>query len=302
MQSGNATIQGSTVTITGTGSVTLLASQAAAGNYAAGSQTATFSVAVEAQTITFTQPTSPVSYGAAPITLSANATSGLSVTFSVVSGPATVTGNTLSITGAGTVVVAANQNGNADFSAAPAVTRSITVNMVLPAIGLSATPNPVLLQNNVTLTGTVSSTVSTPTGSVTFLEGSTQLGTAPVIGGIATLNTSSLTAGPDPISAVYSGDTDSNSNQQHSQRDSSRFQSSHGQQRFFADSAAWRHCNLHAGLWFDWRQHLAGRSYFLGQRPANRRYREFLSIFAGCGQRCYDGHSDDSDGKPERYA
>ena len=45
--------------------------------------------------ITFTAPASPVTYPVAPIALSATASSGLPVTFSVLSGPALVNGNTL---------------------------------------------------------------------------------------------------------------------------------------------------------------------------------------------------------------
>jgi hypothetical protein len=52
----------------------------------------------------------------------------LTVTFSVVSGPGTVSGSTLTITGTGTVVVAANQAGNANYTAATQVTHSIVVN------------------------------------------------------------------------------------------------------------------------------------------------------------------------------
>ena len=66
--------------------------------------------------------------GAPPITLSATASSGLPVTFSVTSGPGTVSGNSLTITGAGTVVVAANQAGNASYSAAATVSHTIVVN------------------------------------------------------------------------------------------------------------------------------------------------------------------------------
>jgi N-acetylneuraminic acid mutarotase len=83
---------------------------------------------VKAQTISFTAPTTPVTYGVKPITLAATASSGLAVTFSVVSGPAKVSGSTLTITGAGTVVVAANQPGNSTYAAAPEVTRTIVVN------------------------------------------------------------------------------------------------------------------------------------------------------------------------------
>jgi hypothetical protein len=141
--SGPATISSSTVTLTGAGAVVLQASQVAAGNYTAGTQTATVTVAKESQTITFTAPTSPVNYGVAPITLSGSASSGLAITFSVVSGPGTISGSTLTITGVGTVVVAANQAGNANYAAATQVTQSITVNQATQTINFTATTSPV---------------------------------------------------------------------------------------------------------------------------------------------------------------
>jgi N-acetylneuraminic acid mutarotase len=141
--SGSATISGSTVTLTGAGSVVLQASQVAAGNYTAGTQTATVTVATESQTITFTAPTSPVNYGVAPITLSASASSGLAVAFNVVSGPGTVSGSTLTITGVGTVVVAANQAGNTNYAAATQVTQSIVVNQATQTITFTAPTSPV---------------------------------------------------------------------------------------------------------------------------------------------------------------
>jgi arabinogalactan endo-1,4-beta-galactosidase/N-acetylneuraminic acid mutarotase len=122
----------STLTITGSGAVVIAANQTGNVNYNTAPQVKrTIAVNKAAQTITFTQPTSPVTYGVKPITLSATASSGLAVSFSVVSGPGTVSGtdnSTLTITGAGTVVVAANQAGNANYSAAPQVERSIIVN------------------------------------------------------------------------------------------------------------------------------------------------------------------------------
>jgi hypothetical protein len=56
--------------------------------------------------------------GVAPLTLSASASSHLPVGFVVVSGPATVSGTKLTITGTGSVQVEAIQNGNATFAAA----------------------------------------------------------------------------------------------------------------------------------------------------------------------------------------
>jgi hypothetical protein len=90
------------------------------------------------QTITFIAA-SPVTFGVAPITLSATATSGLAVTFSVLSGPGTVTpSGVLTVTGAGTIVVAANQSGGNGFGAAPQVTQSIVVNKATPVVAWSA--------------------------------------------------------------------------------------------------------------------------------------------------------------------
>jgi hypothetical protein len=73
------------------------------------------------------------------------------------------------------------------------------------------TPNPTAanLNENVTLTATVSGVVGVPTGTVTFLSGTTQVGTATLnSNGVATYSTASLPAGTDSITASYSGDSD----------------------------------------------------------------------------------------------
>ncbi|MGA2889383.1 MAG: sugar-binding protein [Terracidiphilus sp.] len=129
--SGPGTVSGNTLTVTGVGTIVVAANQVGNGSYAAAPQV-THSIVVNqaSQTITFAAPISPVTYGVSPITLSASASSGLAVTFSVVSGPGTVSGNTLTVTGAGTVVVAANQAGNGTYTAAAQVTHSVVVNAV----------------------------------------------------------------------------------------------------------------------------------------------------------------------------
>jgi hypothetical protein len=208
---GPATVSGSTVTLTGAGTVVLQASQSASGNYAAATQNATFAVAAASQAITFPAPASPITYGAAPVSLSASSSSGLTVTFSVLSGPASVSGSTLTITGAGTVVVAADQAGNSNYAAATEVTHSVTVSKAAPSVGLTASPNPVLVQNAVTLTATVAASAGAPTGSVVFLDGPTTLGTVSLNGGIATLGISTLASGSHLLTAVYSGDGNFNS-------------------------------------------------------------------------------------------
>jgi hypothetical protein len=118
-----------TVLAAGTQTLSVIFTPANTTDYSTAAKTVQLTVNKAAQTIAFTQPTSPVTYSGTPITLtlSADSTSGLEANFSVASGPATVSGSTLKITGVGTVVVAANQAGSANYLAAPQVTRSITV-------------------------------------------------------------------------------------------------------------------------------------------------------------------------------
>jgi Bacterial Ig-like domain (group 3)/FG-GAP-like repeat len=201
---GPATISGSTVTLTGAGTVVLQASQSTNGNVA--TQNAAFTVAKEAQTIAFAAPASPVSVGAAPVALSATASSGLPVTLSVLSGPATIAGSTLTFTGVGTVVVAADQAGNQNILAAPEVTHTIVVNKGLPVVTLTPSQNPAFLLNPVTLSATVSYAAATPTGSVVFSNGTAVLGTEPLIAGVASITLSTLPLGANSITAAYSGD------------------------------------------------------------------------------------------------
>ena len=122
-----------------------------------------FNVEQATQTITFTALPSPVTFGVSPIMLSATASSGLPVTFSVISGPATVSGSTLTITGAGTVVVAANQAGNADHTAAAQVTQTIVVNKAMPSLSLTVAPAKPVYGTLVTFTGSSAPAGSTST-------------------------------------------------------------------------------------------------------------------------------------------
>jgi len=87
---------------------------------------------------------------------------------------------------------------------------TLTVNKATPTVSLQSSVNPVLPKNAVTLTATVSSGISTPTGTVTFLDGTTALGTGPLVNGVGTLTTSTLAVGSHSITAVYPGDANFN--------------------------------------------------------------------------------------------
>jgi hypothetical protein len=72
---------------------------------------------------------------------------------------------------------------------------------------LSSSPNPSVFGQSVTFTATVSSSAeSAPTGTVTFLDGATNLGSSMLASGQATFTTSSLAIGSHFISGQYNGD------------------------------------------------------------------------------------------------
>jgi M6 family metalloprotease-like protein len=174
------------------------------GSSTCGSATATavnVTVTQAAQTISFAPPSSALTFGASPLTLSASASSGLPVTFSV-TGPATVNGATLTITGAGSVVVTANQAGNGNYAAAAPVSQTIVVAKAIPAIGLTSSASGA----SVTLTATATGSAVKPTGQVTFFNGTTQLGVSALNSGAASLVVT-LPAGQNSVTASYAGDS-----------------------------------------------------------------------------------------------
>ncbi len=169
--SGPATIAGNTLTITGTGTIVLSASQAAATSYAAATASTSFAVGAATPTLAFaTIPNH--TFGDAPFTVTATSASSGAVTYSVTSGPATVSGNTVTLTGAGTVVLSASQAASASYTAATAST-SFTV-AAAPVLDFSMSTPTTTQTQSVTRGGAATFTFSfAPTsgaypGTVTF--------------------------------------------------------------------------------------------------------------------------------------
>ncbi|HEY3104654.1 MAG TPA: Ig-like domain-containing protein, partial [Pyrinomonadaceae bacterium] len=119
------TYSGSSTAPTNAGSYEVVASLTN-DNYAATAVTGTLAIAKASQTISFDPLTGRV-YGDAPFNINAVATSGLQISFSLVSGPATITGNTITLTGTGIVTVRASQSGNSNYNPAADVTRAFNV-------------------------------------------------------------------------------------------------------------------------------------------------------------------------------
>lgn len=129
--SGPATIhpQTNVLTITGTGSVTIRAMQPGNNLYdTAAFVQQSFTINKALQTITFSA-IADQNFGNAPVALNATSTSGLPITYSIVSGPATVSGNLATLTGLGTITIRASQAGDTNYLPATAVDRSFCTNV-----------------------------------------------------------------------------------------------------------------------------------------------------------------------------
>ncbi|MEI8284644.1 MAG: hypothetical protein WCG52_06585, partial [bacterium] len=132
-----------TGTVLGAGNQTLstIFTPSDAANYNTGNRSVTLVVGKGNQTIGAFNALGDKVYGISPFVVTApTANSNLSVMISVKSGPATISANnTVTLTGVGTVMLAANQVGSANFNAATEVTTSFAVtkgNQTIGAFGL----------------------------------------------------------------------------------------------------------------------------------------------------------------------
>ncbi|MFO1108830.1 MAG: Ig-like domain repeat protein [Bradyrhizobium sp.] len=108
---------------------------------------------------------------------------------------ATSAGTKINTTGAVTSI----EGGSGNYS-----TATLTVGAVAStSTALVSSLNPSQAGQMVTFTATVTSSGGTPTGSVSFLDNATVLGTAPLSGGVAVFSISTLATGSHPIRASY---------------------------------------------------------------------------------------------------
>jgi hypothetical protein len=140
LQSVVTTATASTGTLSPSSTDSVYAAYGGDGNYAASQSTPAVlsSVVQSSQTITFPNP-GPLTYGVAPVTLAATASSGLAVTYALISGPGVVSGNTLTITDVGSIVVQASQAGSTSYTAAPSVQITIAVSGITIPVGDTST-------------------------------------------------------------------------------------------------------------------------------------------------------------------
>src|SRR5207244_3478529 len=144
--SGNCTVTGSTVHITGAGSCTVTASQTGDSNFNAATDVPQpFSIARAGQTITFAALPGKT-FGDPDFSVSATASSTLAVSFGA-SGNCSATGSTVHITGAGSCTITASQAGDSNFNPGADVPRSFSIAKATPTVNV-ACPSGVIYDGN----------------------------------------------------------------------------------------------------------------------------------------------------------
>jgi hypothetical protein len=109
---------------------------------------------------------------------------------------------------AGSYTVVARFPGSPDYAATQSVPVNFTIGRGGATVALDLSGNSAVFGQLVTFVATVTA-AGTPSGSVSFFDGTTPLGTVPLdSSGRATLTPSSLSPGSDAITASYSGDSD----------------------------------------------------------------------------------------------
>jgi hypothetical protein len=125
---------------------------------------------------------------------------------SVSNNSAQFTVSTLSV---GTHAITAQYSGDTNFSGSTSAPIPETVNPGSVAVSVSSSSNPSIYGQAVTFTASVQPMLvtTTPTGTVTFMNGTANLGIVPLTNGMAQFTTAVLYAGQNTITAKYGGDT-----------------------------------------------------------------------------------------------
>jgi RHS repeat-associated protein len=162
-------------------------------------------------TVTATSPSIYASVGTATVTQNGTLVGTATMSY-VGSNPTTFRGTLnlpanaapANVAGNHQLVVQTPANSQTAASTSPATTLVVAPRTTTTT--LSSSPTTAGATQIVTLTANVTNGLA-PTGTVTFRDGSTTLGTAPVSGAQATFNASFTTTGAHSLTAIYNGDT-----------------------------------------------------------------------------------------------
>jgi unsaturated chondroitin disaccharide hydrolase len=157
-------------------------------------------------TVTFTATVKPVTSGTPSGTVTFKDGTISMGTGTLRNGQATMTKSNLS---AGSHSITATYGGDANFtgSTSPVLTQTISGSAAATSTTLVSSANPSVSGQSVTFTTTVKpATSGTPSGTVTFKDGTISLGTGTLRNGQAIMTRSTLTVGSHSITAIYGGD------------------------------------------------------------------------------------------------
>jgi hypothetical protein len=212
-------------TFTG-GSHSLTAVFAGGANFAGSTSALVTQIVNLAPTTTVLSPSPMPSVYGQPVTLKASISSGAgsnmtgSVTFkdgTSTLGAASVSGGIASMTvptlSPGNHSLTAVYTGDGNFAGSTSSVQSTPVFQASTTTAVVSSVNPSVFGQTVNLVATISPVApgsGTPTGSVSFRDGSTTIGTATLSGGSASLAVSSLAVGSHSITAVYNDDSNFN--------------------------------------------------------------------------------------------
>ena len=159
-------------------------------------------------TITAASSTTPNAAITGPVSLmDGNTVVGTGTLSPLGTGPATASAvisvSSLSI---GSHAITAVYAGDTDYVGSTSGAVSEVISLATSSNVLTANTTAPIATKPVTLTATLSSNGGTPTGTVTFMDGATAIGTGNLANGVASATTSTLTVGAHTITAIYGGD------------------------------------------------------------------------------------------------
>jgi len=196
--------------ITGTGPIPFFVKVSALLNPSATTLTATPGTTVTGQNVTFTatvagtSQSTPAPTGTVTLTNTAASPAATLATIDLNAGSGTWTTSSLA---AGTYTVVGTYSSDSVYDVSTSSAVIVTINSPAKTSVTLSVPASAVVGASVTFTATVSGSSGTPTGTVTFYDGTKTLGTGTLASGKASYSTSSLAAGSHSIIASYGGDS-----------------------------------------------------------------------------------------------
>ncbi|WP_058185964.1 DUF7948 domain-containing protein [Terracidiphilus gabretensis] len=195
---------------TGTGPVPFFVKVAAVLNPTATTLTASPATTVSGQKVTFTATvagttqSTPAPTGAVTLTNTSATPATTLGTIDLSNGTGTYSTTSLA---AGTYKIVATYSADSVYDTSTSTATTVTITALQKATVALTVPGTAIVGSSVTFSATVTGSGGTPTGTVTFSDGSTTLGSGTLSSGKAAYTTKTLAAGMHTISAAYSGDS-----------------------------------------------------------------------------------------------